>query len=440
MDLSSASTERSTLSCLFRSREAWLSVADNLADEDFSFPLHKQLYHAVCICHEKKLTIDPVVLSDKLGDFAQKELENVGGWTYLKDLFDTPISPANVGELAKQLRELTLRRKTADAGTQIQKLATTEADIDQMLGKAQVAVDGISAEANEGVVRIGDDLAWNLQRKIECATLVPGLASGFPKLDLYCQGFQPGELYVLAARKKTGKSVTLLTWARNLALKQSVPILYISTEHQHSLDQLRLLSMESEVSFNLLNSGMVKNQPAMMERVTEAVGRIEGAPFHFKYLPSFALDKIKRMARKYIRLEGVQAIFFDLIKMPQGQNQAKEWQELGTLAYGLKELAGEEGVPLVSAVQFNREGANAQRLETELDSDYFAGSDRIAQALTVAFALRRPYKDELTDMGFTEEGVRILQITDNRLGPSGYKAALQFEPSTLNLRELQRIA
>lgn len=440
MDLSSASTERSTLSCLFRSREAWLSVADNLADEDFSFPLHKQLYHAVCICHEKKLTIDPVVLSDKLGDLAQKELENVGGWAYLKDLFDTPISPANVGELAKQLRELTLRRKTADAGTQIQKLATTEADIDQMLGKAQVAVDGISAEANEGVVRIGDDLAWNLQRKIECATRVPGLSSGFRALDDYLQGFQNGELYVLGARLKTGKSTVLMTWARNLALRSNTPVLYVSTEHTHKLDQLRLLSMESEVSFSLLNSGLVREAPVMMERVTAAVERIEQAPLHFSYLPSFDLGKLRRMARKYVRLEGVKALVFDLIKPPQKQTQLKEWQELGQLAYGLKEIAGEEDIPVISAVQINREGAAMQRIQEELDSSVFGGSDRIAQALSASLSLRKPYKDEVADLGFTEEGVRILQVMDNRLGPAGYKGILQFESSTLNLRELQRLA
>src|SRR5262249_14123730 len=159
--------------------------------------------------------------------------------------------------------------------------ATDERALDSMLSKAQVEVDNISATMDEGVVRIGADLALNLQRKIEGATHVPGLSSGFGKLDLYLQGLQAGELYVLGARKKCGKSVTLLTWARNLALKQNVPVLYVSTEHHHRLDQLRLLSMEAEVSFNLLNSGMVKNQPAMMERATAAVDRIEQAPFHF---------------------------------------------------------------------------------------------------------------------------------------------------------------
>lgn len=440
MDLTSASTERSALSCLFRSRDSWLSVADTLTPDDFSFPLHKSLWHSACILHEKKLVPDPVSISDKLGELAQKELESVGGWSYIQDLLDTPISPSNVTELAKELRQLTFRRKTLSAGTQIQKLATQAPTVEEMLGKAQVALDEVSASTDEGVVRIGFDLALNVQKKIESANLIPGLSSGFNKLDLYLQGFQPGELYVLAARKKTGKSVTLLTWARNLALRQSIPILYISTEHHHKLDQLRLLSMEAEVSFNLLNSGMVKNQPAQMERVIEAINRIEEAPFHFKYLPSFNLEKIKRMARKFIRLEGVRLVFFDLIKTPQGANAQKEWQELGTLAYGLKELAGEEGVPLVSAVQFNREGASAQRLQEDLDSDYFAGSDRIAQALTVAFALRKPYTDELKDLGYTEEGVRILQVTDNRLGPAGYKGVLQFEASTLNLRELTRLA
>lgn len=440
MDLTSASTERSALSCLFRSRDSWLSVADTLGPDDFSFPLHKSLWHSACILHEKKLVPDPVSISDKLGESAQKELENVGGWSYIQDLLDTPISPSNVSELAKELRALTFRRKTLSAGTQIQKLATQAPTVEEMLGKAQVALDEVSASTDEGVVRIGFDLALNVQKKIENANLIPGLSSGFNKLDLYLQGFQPGELYVLAARKKTGKSVTLLTWARNLALRQSIPVLYISTEHHHKLDQLRLLSMEAEVSFNLLNSGMVKNQPTQMERVIEAVDRIEAAPFHFKYLPSFNLEKIKRMARKYIRLEGVRLVFFDLIKTPQGANAQKEWQELGTLAYGLKELAGEEEVPIVSAVQFNREGASAQRLGEDLDSDYFAGSDRIAQALTVAFALRKPYTDELKDLGYTEEGVRILQVIDNRLGPAGYKGVLQFEASTLNLRELTRLA
>jgi len=440
LDLSSVILERNVLACLLKDRNAWLSTADLLTAEDFTYPLNSELFGIFNGLHDRKAVLDPVLISEHLAPATLKELDGLGGWGYLQDLRALPIAPANVQLVANELHALTIRRRAKTAGERIAELATQERTLESMLSKSQIEIDSISATEGEGVIRIGADLALNIQQKIETASNVPGLSSGFSKLDMYLQGFQSAELYVLAARKKTGKSVTLLTWARNLALKQNIPILYVSTEHHHKLDQLRLLSMEAEVSFNLLNSGMVKDRPVMMERVTEAVGRIEQAPFHFKYLPSFALDKIKRMARKYIRLEGVRAVFFDLIKMPQGQNQAKEWQELGTLAYGLKELAGEEGVPVVSAVQFNREAGSAQRLQEELDSDYFAGSDRIAQALTVAFALRRPYKDELSGMGFTEEGVRILQVTDNRLGPSGYKGVLQFEASTLNLRELQRLA
>ena len=442
MELASAPTERNTLACLLKSRDAWLSVADLLTIEDFTFDLNVALFRVICALYEQKLALDPVLLSSRLGQDSWKELEGLGGWDYILNLQALPIQPSNISGLATELRALTLRRRTQVAGEKISALATEEKDVERMLGKTQIEVDKIAADQDEGTRKIGEGLALQVQRKIESTNLIPGLKSGFHRLDEAIQGFQDGELYVTGGRLKIGKSILLLAWAKHLAVDQGVPVVWVSTEHSLRLEQMRLLSMVSEVPFLSLNSGQFREFPPQMERAKEGVDTLEKAPLFFKSLPGFTLEKLRRITRKHVRLDGAKVLFFDYIKSPPDTSAFKaEWQQLGEFAYGLKQLAGEEEIPIVTGVQINREGSLAQRAHQDLDADYFSGSDRIAQAMTVGLTIRKPFQRELQEFsGRTDEGTRMLQIAANRLGGSSYKSILQFEPSILRLQELQRVA
>lgn len=439
MDFSNALTERNVLSCLFQSRDSYISISDLLTPEDFAFDLNRTLYSVLSRLHEKRLSVDVVLIYEELNDLQRKQLDGVGGWDYLNALRDLPINPANSVHEAQELRKLTLRRRTEKAGLNIASLANKEPDIERVLSQVQVEVDSIAKDKDEGVVPISHELAENIQKRIDSPKVICGQVSGFNLLDQALQGFQDSELYVTGGRKKTGKSTLLINWAYHLSIESKVPVLWISTEHSVKLDQLRLLSIASEVPFASLNNGTVSHTTKHLERTVEGIKRIEESPFYFTWLPGFSIEKIKRITRRYVRNEGVRALFFDYIKPPPQSGNKQEWQVLGDFTYGLKELAGEEEIPIISAVQINREGAQAERMKLDLESDYFAGSDRIAQALSVAMVLRKPYKDEIKDFGYSDETARVLQVTDNRLGPSGFKSVLQFESSILKLSELARI-
>jgi replicative DNA helicase len=271
-----------------------------------------------------------------------------------------------------------------------------------------------------------------IAEKIAHPAEVPGLPSGFSELDKSIQGFQGGRLYVVAAPKKTGKSMILLNWAKHLSVDLGVPVLWVSTEHSQTDEYSRLLSLVSEVREMSINNGTFSEIDIHMERVESAVEKIAAAPFYFCSMPSFSVSKIKRLTRKFVRVYGVKALIFDYIKAVADTANVREWQELGVLADGLKTLASTENIPVLSAVQINREGRAEWKAGGDMNFDYAAGSDRIGQFMSVGMVLRKPTKKEGEVDNF-----RVLEVTDNRHGPENYLWLLSFRGEIIQLSEVR---
>ncbi|MGY0013224.1 DnaB-like helicase C-terminal domain-containing protein [Bacillus anthracis] len=80
---------------------------------------------------------------------------------------------------------------------------------------------------------------------------------------------------------------------------------------------------------------------------------------------------------KYQVEHGIKLIVFDYIKLPSSNSNLgdKEFQALGYLTSGLKDLAGMLQVPIISAVQLNRSAVG----NDDINESSIAGSDRILQ-------------------------------------------------------------
>ena len=427
--------ERNVLACIIKSSDAWLRLSPEFGVEEFEIPLNKALWTVVDHLYSKGASVDPILIHESLPREYQQELEDLGGWSYIQVLLDLPLDPGNVEYESRKLLELSTRRRIAQAGNKIQQAATSVATLDEVRESIEIAINEIDKEQDGGVSNIAVNGLEFLEKKMANPSETPGLPSGFPFLDKITQGFQPGRLYVVGARKKVGKSCLLLNWAKHLAVDLNIPILWISTEHTIEDEYSRLLSMTSGVFELSIQDGTFSQVETHVQRVADANERIEHAPFHFANMPWFSLEKIQRMARRMVRMHGVRIVFFDFIKTPESNANMQEWQELGRLAYGLKALAVTERVPVVSAAQINREGAQSFKLDGEIDSDYFSGSDRIAQALSVAWVLRPPTTKEAGD----PEQFRVLRCADNRHGPSGTKYLLDFKGDILTVAENKRL-
>lgn len=432
-----AGTERNVLACIVKSDNAWIRLPSFFGSEEFEVPVNKALWTVIDSLYARGAAIDPVVVHESLPTEFKEELKDLGGWNYISTLRDLPIDPSNVTHEAEKLVELSVRRRISSAGDLLKEEAKAHKDLSSVREDVEVIFAGIERNSEgEDAINIASNGYDFIQKKMANPVEIPGISSGFEEVDRVTQGFQPGRLYVVGARKKTGKSMLLLNWAKHISVDLGIPILWISTEHTVEDEYSRLLSLTSGVYEMSINNGTFARVEAHVGRVADANDAIVSSPFHFVSMPFFSLDKIKRLTRKMVRVNGVKVVFFDFIKSPENDGNNKEWQELGRFTYGLKALGVAEGVPFISAVQINREGQNNFRLDGEIDSDHFAGSDRIAQALSVAWVLRKPNQQEANG---DSETFRILKLTDNRHGPAGLKMLLDFHGETIRMSENKRL-
>lgn len=427
--------EQKLLATLLREQDAWMRLPETFSSEALSSPLNRALYHVIDNIYVKGAQPDPISVAEGLPHDMQVELEKVGGWGFLQTLKELPVDPKNVEFIAKDLIELRTRRRIESAGGQISIMATDNQPLQKVIENIELVVNDIEGKNDTEVVKIGKDAEEFIAEKIAHPAEVPGLPSGFGELDKSIQGFQGGRLYVVGAPKKTGKSMILLNWAKHLTIDFGMPVLWISTEHSQTDEYSRLLSLVSEVREVSINNGTFSEVDVHMQRVERAVEKISEAPFYFCSMPSFSVSKIKRLTRKFVRVYGVKALVFDYIKAVADTANVREWQELGVLADGLKTLAATENIPVLSAVQINREGRAEWRAGGEMDTDYFAGSDRIAQFMSVGMILRKPTKKEEGD----SELYRVLEVKDNRHGPANYSMLLNFQGEIIKLSEVRRV-
>jgi hypothetical protein len=136
-------------------------------------------------------------------------------------------------------------------------------------------------------------------------------------------------------------------------------------------------------------------------------------------------------------------LFFDYIKLPDADLQmvanVKEYQALGYLTVALKNLAGQLQIPVVTAVQINREGAN----KGHVSSANFADSDRILRYANTLLGLAAKPKKEQIEMEekYGREralaaGTHRLQILDTRAGGTNFDGIdVYFRKQVLTMRE-----
>lgn len=428
--------ERNLLACIVKTADAWLKLPDGFSSDEFAVPLNRALFSVIDSIYGKGAVVDVVTVYEALPKDYQDELDtNLGGWSYIQALQDLPISPNNVVHEAHTLLDRSTRRRIGRAANRILELSTVPEPLDKIREGIEVAISEIDKTEGTEVVNIGSKGLEFIEKRMAAPTEVPGLPSGFTQLDKAIQGFQSSRLYVVGARMKTGKSMLLLNWAKHLAVDNNIPILWISTEHSQDDEFSRLLSLTSEVQENLINNGIFSEVELYTQRVGEALTSIKGAPFHFASMPMFNLQKIKQLTRKMVRVHGVKALFFDFIKTPESETNNKEWQELGALTYGLKALGAAEDIPIITAAQVNREGANSFKLDGEIDVDHFGGSDRIAQAMSVGLVLRKPTKVEANDPDI----FRVLRVARNRHGAEEQKYLINFEGEIIKMSECKRL-
>lgn len=277
-----------------------------------------------------------------------------------------------------------------------------EYDLDTLSGKAYDELDKLTEKyvATTEVSTLGCDIdnIWDEIVSRRSADGTYGIPSKYPIFNEYFT-YEPGELVVVQAKYKRGKSVLLMNEVIH-KLKNGVPTLVIDTEMQTRLYTERLISHLTGIELKRIKNGRYSDEEAA--KIKQSIQWIKEQPFVHIYDPQITNEKLYTICKMLKYKMGLTFVVFDYIKS-NATSTSDNYNILGAKCDFLKnQIAGELNLSVLTACQLNRAGE-------------VADSDKINRYLSVG--IKWDYKtEEMMVKDGMKCGNTYAKIYVNRLG------------------------
>ncbi len=431
----SLDSERAVLGSIMLRAGAIREIDDILGAEAFYGEKHRIIYQAMLELMNKNEPIDLLSMSAKLKE--KKQLESIGGATYLSELVSVVPSSTNVKHYAEIVLKKFLLRSLIESADFVSNLAFDENDqpIEEILDTAEKKIFSVvSAPKNQKFVGIKEALgeAWErLERLHENKGELRGVPTGFPALDDLLSGLQKSDLVILAARPSMGKTTLALDIARMAATKHNVPVGIFSMEM--STQQLvdRLMAAESRVNAFNLRTGKL-SLDTEFSRLRDAIDKLSRAPIIINDESGNSITRMRAWARRMKAEKGLGLIIVDYLQlMTTSKNYDSMVNQVTEISRSLKGLAKELDVPVLALSQLSR---NVESRGGRPRLSDLRDSGSIEQDADVVMFIHREdkYKDESEKTNIVE-----LLIEKHRNGPVG-KVELYFDDKTTTFLPIEK--
>ncbi|MCD7821779.1 MAG: hypothetical protein LUG64_06180 [Clostridiales bacterium] len=238
--------ERYTISAILYDEKGrfWPEIRETISEDDFISKDCKALFRAACELLDAGKVVNAATVRAKAG----VDLETV------KELVNLAPTAANIRSYAELVRKESLRRKAREIGEELTETAGEEStDPLQMLTETARRLDDLTAEKRSGTLLSGAELTCDFLSEVEAAQKQGAAFRTFPMLDRFTGGFQPGRMYIFAARPGVGKSALGVALAQMLAKKRRV--LYVSAEMSPDEIMARIISSRTAIPYSVIKGG-----------------------------------------------------------------------------------------------------------------------------------------------------------------------------------------
>jgi replicative DNA helicase len=407
--------EKSVLGAILIDRDAINIVSERLTPAHFYNEINSVIFEAMLALSEARKPIDMLTISDHLKKLERSVAVEASYFTELVEIVPTA---ANIEHYAEIVREAATKRSLIRAGTEIAEMSYDEQnEIKEVLDKAESSIFSISqGNITRGFVPIKDTLSQSFDRIDELhkgGEGLRGVKTGFTDLDHVLSGFQKSNLIILAARPGTGKTAIVLNMAQSIATVDKKPVAIFSLEMSKEELVDRFLVAQADVDAWRLKTGKLSEED--FTKLSDAMGKLAEAPIFIDDTPGLTMAEMRSKARRLHMEHGLGLIIVDYLQLVNpGRKVESRVQEVSIVSQGLKNLARELNVPLLSASQLSR--AVEHRGEKRPQLADLRESGAIEQDADVVMFLYRPD----TDYDITNHNIPTkLLIAKHRNGATG---------------------
>lgn len=382
--------------------------SEELRPNHFSDTQNAYIYYAVCELAKRgieKIDVYNItnILNAKESTRKQTDTITIPALSELIELSKI-IARSSVEEyrlLVKNVLDKAFRRDTYKKLIECQKLCFSD-DESEIQQKIYSTLDGVMMEfSTTNTVPEYKDVIQNIWDEIEERQKdgFTGIPFKFPSLNKYCT-IEPGELVVVGANTKVGKSMWLLSEAADL-MKKDIPILYIDSELSTRLFTTRLIAHLTNIEFSRIKFG--KYDATEADKIKRCVEWLKTRKFTHLYMPMFDAQSIYTAVKKVKHTQGLDVLVIDYFKS-KGENDAfGTYQEMGKLVDMVKnQICGDMNIAGIGAAQATATGK-------------IADSAKISRNASTILLLERKTPEEIIADGIPEANTKM-RVVLNRNG------------------------
>lgn len=246
-----------------------------------------------------------------------------------------------------------------------------------------------------------------------------GLSTGYNSIDEATGGFQGGDLITIAGYTSTGKTALALSMARNVAVEQRIPVLFISLGMRNISLVQRLIATACDIPLQkIINTQLCTND---WNNLDSRINELIGAPFFIEDTPWLGTKELLESCRHSVSAHSVKVIFIDclqLINWAYHSNRSMD-EEQSEIVFSLKSLAKELNIPIVMVSSLIRRAQKKDPFPVKLpEAKELPGNGTIESISDYVFLMHRPelyhiYHDEY---GRDLHGIVEIQLVKNTRG------------------------
>ncbi|MFF2287353.1 MULTISPECIES: replicative DNA helicase [Peribacillus] len=409
--------EQAVLGAIFLEPSSLTVTSEVLIPEDFYRSSHQKIFNVMLKLNDEGKAVDLITVTEELA--ATKNLEEVGGVSYLSELAGSVPTAANIEYYARIVEEKSLLRRLIRTATNIaQEGYSREDEVEELLGEAEKTIMEVAQRKNSGAFQNIKDVLVSTYDNIEVLTTrtgdVTGIPTGFAELDRMTAGFQRNDLIIVGARPSVGKTAFALNIAQNVATKTEENVAIFSLEMGAEQLVMRMLCAEGNINAQNLRTGSLTDED--WRKLTMAMGSLSNAGIYIDDTPGVRIGEIRSKCRRLKQEHGLGMILIDYLQLIQGDGRSGDnrQQEVSEISRSLKALARELKVPVIALSQLSR-GVEQRQDKRPMMSDIRESGSIEQDADIVAFL----YRDDYYDKESENKNIIEIIIAKQRNGPVG---------------------
>ncbi len=408
--------EAGVLGAMLFTPDAVSRALEVLQESFFYSEAHRLIFSAMLSLFDRNQAIDLITITEELRK--RKQLEAIGGASYLAQLTASVPTAANVEYHAKIVKEKALLRNLIATATQIiQESFDSTTEGTQILDHAERMIFDISQHRIEGkFVRMNEiikDSIEAIDHLYQRKEHVTGLATGFHDFDSKTAGLQASDLIVIAGRPSMGKSAFVCGIAEHISVVLNKPIAFFSLEMSKEQLVQRMLCSHARVDAQKVRTGYLSHSD--WPKLTSAAGKLSEAPLFIDDTPVMNALELRAKARRLKAQHGVELIIVDYLQLLEGRGRSENrQQEITEISRSLKALAREIRVPVIAISQLSRAVESRTGNRPQL-SDLRESGAIEQDADLVVFLFREEYYHPTDENRNRAEAI----ISKQRNGPTG---------------------